>query len=188
MSLIISCILFIAFITVLPHRIVNAAEIENVVFSNRFATDELELKLNGCGLLQYMIFVKSYAGGLYLPRDIPASKVLSEVHKRLEIEYFRNIEGQDFGPATNKIIAKNVAPETLERLRPKIEYLNSLYEDVKPGDRYSLTYIPGKGTELALNGVPKGIAEGSEFAAALFSVWLGPNPIYRSFKKQLLGL
>ena len=63
-----------------------------------------------------------------------------------------------------------------------------MYEDVKPGDRYSLTYIPGKGTELALNGEPKGIVEGSEFAAALFSIWLGKKPIDESFKKQILDL
>jgi hypothetical protein len=63
-----------------------------------------------------------------------------------------------------------------------------MYEDVKPGDRYSLTYIPGKGTKLALNGEHKGTIEGSEFAAALFSIWLGNKPIDKTFKKQILGL
>jgi hypothetical protein len=166
----------------------SAAEIENVVFSERYTSNGLDLKLRGCGLLRYMVFVKAYVGGLYLPKDVPADQALSGVPKRLEVEYFHPIKGRDFGPATNKILAKNVDSETLERLRPKIEYHNSLYEDVKPGDRYSLTYIPGKGTELALNGVPKGIVKGSEFADALFSVWLGPNPIDKTFKKQLLGL
>jgi hypothetical protein len=47
--------------------------------------------------------------------------------------------------------------------------------------------VPGRGTELALNGEPKGIIEGSEFAAAVFSIWLGPKPISNSFKKQILG-
>ena len=70
----------------------------------------------------------------------------------------------------------------------QIDYHNSLYEDVQPGDRYSLTYIPGRGTELALNGEPKGIIEGAEFAQAVFSIWLGPKPIDNTFKKQILGL
>ena len=99
-----------------------------------------------------------------------------------------SIKGKDFGPATDESIAKNVSPQTFKQLRPKIDYHNSLYEDVQPGDRYSLTYIPGKGTELALNGVPKGIIEGADFAAAVFSIWLGPMPISHSFKKQILGL
>jgi hypothetical protein len=102
------------------------------------------------------------------------------------LEYFRAIKGQDFGPATNKSVAKNVDASTLERIRPQIDYHNSLYVDVKPGDRYSLTYIPGRGTELALNNKQKGIIEGDEFAAAIFSIWLGSNPISKSFKRQIM--
>jgi|GEM_PF-6959131 len=33
----------------------------------------------------------------------------------------------------------------------------------------------------------RGIIAGSEFAAALFSIWLGPEPLSRSFKTALLG-
>jgi hypothetical protein len=51
-----------------------------------------------------------------------------------------------------------------------------------------LTYIPGRGTELALNGEPKGIIEGADFATALFSIWIGQKPIDESFKRQIMGL
>jgi hypothetical protein len=112
---------------------------------------------------------------------------MSDTGKRLELEYFRSIKGKDFGPATNKSIAKNVDSKTFDRLRPQIEFHNSLYQDVQPGDRYSLTYVPGRGTELALNGEPKGIIEGAEFAAAVFSIWLGSKPMNETFKKQILG-
>jgi hypothetical protein len=114
-------------------------------------------------------------------------KALSDRAKRIELEYFRSIKGKDFGPATNKSIAEIVDSKTFNRLRPQIEYHNSLYEDVQPGDRYSLTYVPGSGTELALNGEPKGLIEGADFAAAVFSIWLGPKPINNSFKEQILG-
>ena len=63
-----------------------------------------------------------------------------------------------------------------------------MYEDVEPGDRYSLTYIPGRGTELALNDEPKGVIEGADFASAVYAIWLGQNPISQSFRQQLLGL
>ena len=104
------------------------------------------------------------------------------------MEYLRPFRGKDFGPATVKMMEKNVDPDTIARLKDQIDYHNSLYEDVKPGDRYSLTYIPGKGTELALNGQPKGTIEGAELASALFSMWIGENPIDQSFKRQILGL
>ena len=51
-----------------------------------------------------------------------------------------------------------------------------------------LTYIPGRGTELALNGETKGLIKGANFAVAVFSIWLGSKPINKSFKRQILGL
>ena len=98
------------------------------------------------------------------------------------------MKGKDFGPATYKGLSKNLDEAAIERLRPRIDYHNSLYVDVQPGDRYALTYVPGVGTELALNGRPIGIIEGADFAAAIFSLWLGENPYDRQFKNALLGL
>ncbi len=167
---------------------IEAAEIEGVNFDDQYQLEDGVLKIRGTGIMQVMIFAKVYAGALYLPEDTPSKLALSDVPKRLEVEYFRSFAGDEFGPATNKKISENVDPQTYKRLQPRIEYHNSLYQDVQPGDRYALTYIPGKGTELTLNGEPKGIIEGADFAAALFSIWLGSRPISDSMKKELLDL
>ena len=167
---------------------IEAAEIEGVVFDDRYTTAGTSLRLRGTGLLRVMVFAKVYVGALYLPEDCPSKLALSDVPKRLEIEYFRSIAGEDFGAATSKKISENVDHQTLERLRPRLEYYNSLYQDVNNGDRYALTYIPGRGTELTLNGEPRGIVKGADFAAALFSIWLGSKPISESLKKELLNL
>jgi hypothetical protein len=167
---------------------IEAAEIEGVRFGDQHITGDTMLKIRGAGLLRVMVFAKVYVSALYLPEDCTSKMLLSDVPKRLEVEYMRSIAGNDFGLVTNKKISENVDSQTFERLRPRIEYHNSLYQDVQPGDRYSLTYIPGKGTELALNGEPQGVIEGADFAAALFSIWLGPKPISESLKKDLLDL
>ena len=166
---------------------VQAAEVEDPKFSETHAADGKTLQLSGTGLLRYWGF-KAYKGALYLEKGVPVDEALSDKAKRIELEYYRAIKGEDFGPATDKFISRNVDAVTYERLRSRIELHNSLYEDVQPGDRYSLTYVPGRGTELALNGQPKGIIEGAEFAAAVFSIWLGPKPINSTFKAQILGL
>jgi hypothetical protein len=163
------------------------AEVEGIKFDDTYAVEDNSMRLTGAGLLRYWGF-KAYTGALYLEEGASVDDVLADKAKRIELEYFRAIKGKDFGPATDKSIAKNVDAATYDRLRPRIDYHNSLYEDVQPGDRYSLTYIPGRGTELALNGQPKGLIEGADFAAAIFSIWLGPKPINNSFKKQILGL
>lgn len=167
---------------------VSGAEIEGVHFENTYETDGVRLKIQGTGLLRYLGFIKAYVGALYLEEGSSIVDVLSDKPKRLEVEYFHALKGEDFGISTNKVIAKNTDALTLEKIRPQIDYHNSLYEDVQSGDRYSLTYIPGRGTELALNGRTKGIIKGADFASALFSMWLGEFPMNEPFKKQLLGL
>ena len=167
---------------------IEAAEMEGIRFDDRYALEDTSLELRGTGLLRVMVFAKVYVAALYLPADVPSKLALSDVPKRLEVEYFRSIAGDDFGLATRKKMPENVDPQTYERLLPRLEYHNSLYQDVQPGDRYALTYIPGIGTELTLNGEPKGTVEGADFAAALFAIWLGPKPFSESLKKELLDL
>jgi hypothetical protein len=166
---------------------VQGAEIEGVTFDDSVVTNDTLLTLRGTGLFRYLGFIKAYVGALYVADGTPTEEVLADAAKRLEVEYFHAIEGEDFGPATDKVIARNVDAQTLATLRPRIDQHNALYEDVQPGDRYSLTYIPGRGTELALNGEPKGLIEGADFAAAIYAMWLGQQPMNESFKKQLLG-
>ncbi len=167
---------------------VNGAEIKGVHFENTYEAQGIRMEIQGTGLLRYFGFIKAYVGALYLEEGSLVTDVLSDKPKRLEVEYFHALKGEDFGISTNKVIAKNTDAQTLEKIRPQIDDHNSLYEDVRPGDRYSLTYIPGRGTELALNGKTKGIIKGADFASALFSMWLGKFPMNEPFKKQLLGL
>ena len=183
--------LLIALLIILSFSIISpsskeAAEINGTYFEDTITVGNTTLNLTGVGLLRYWGF-KAYVGAFYLEEGFKVENTLSDRAKRIEIEYLRPIRGKDFGSATDTVISQNVDQETFERLRPQIDYHNSLYEDVKPGDRYSLTYVPGKGTELALNGQPKGIIAGKEFAKAVFSIWLGPEPINASFKDQILG-
>jgi hypothetical protein len=166
----------------------GAASIEDVTFSARHQREGLVLPLQGVGLLRYRLVFKGYVAALYLPPDVAPEQALDDVPKRLEIEYFWAIGARDFAAAQNEGIARNVDPATLERVRPAMQEMAALYRDVQPGDRYALTYLPERGTELALNGEPLGRVGGSEFARAIFSIWLGEEPLSQSLKKQLLGI
>jgi hypothetical protein len=166
----------------------EAAEVEGIKFDDRYETGDAILELKGGGLMRVMVFAKIYVAVLYLPEDVPSKLALTDVPKRLEVEYLRSIPAKDFGTATNQKVSDNVDKSTYAQLRPRLAYHNSLYQDVQAGDRYALTYVPGKGTELTYNGDPRGTVEGADFAAALFSIWLGPNPISESLKKDLLNL
>jgi len=169
---------------------VRAAEIEGVRFDDRVTVAGSPLVLVSTGLLRYRIVFRGYVAALYVaPGAAPESVFLADAPKRLEISYFWGIGGSDFAQATIDGIAKNFRPADVERLRARTERLNALYADVKPGDRYALTYLPGRGLELALNGVPRGApVEGADFAAAIFAIWFGRVPFDEGLKRELLRL
>ena len=164
-----------------------AADIEGVHFADQYQRGDVTLALHCVGLLRYKVLFKGYVAGLYLGAGVSAQEGLADVPKRLELSYFWGIKGSDFGKAGDEILAQNVDPDTLARLRPRLEQINALYESVNPGDRYALTYVPGLGTELALNGRSKGIIPGADFAAAYFRIWLGDQPIDTALRDQLLA-
>lgn len=164
----------------------GSVEIEGVEFSSTFASEDVELELSCVGLLRYMYVVKGYVAALYVDREVAATDILADVPKRLEISYFWELEGKAIGAAGEQLVERNVDAAALQRLRPQLEQIRALYDDVRPGDRYALTYVPGRGTELALNGKVKGVIPGSEFARAYFSIWLGEQPMDVALRNQLL--
>lgn len=164
-----------------------AAQVGGVKFEERLPLGEEELRLNGVALFRYRVVIKAYAAALYLGEGISADRALDDVPRRLEIEYFWAIPAEAFAEVTVDGIARNVDAETMADLHDRIERFNALYSDVRPGDRYALTYLPGDGTILSLNGVPRGSIPGADFARALFSIWLGEEPFDASLKTQLLG-
>lgn len=170
-----------------PRPGMAAADIEGVHFADQYQRDDVTLALHCVGLLRYKVLFKGYVAGLYLGAGVAAEEALADVPKRLELSYFWSIKGSDFGTAGDEILARNVDPDTLARLRPRLQQINALYETVNPGDRYALTYLPGLGTELALNGRRKGIIPGADFAAAYFRIWLGTQPIDATLRDRLLA-
>lgn len=165
----------------------HGAQIEGVRFDPYHEEDDVRIPLQGTALFRYMGIFKAYVGAIYHEENLALEEILGDRPKRLEVEYFHAIKGSDFGPVTDKFIARNLDAAALARIRPQITYHNALYRDVRPGDRYALTYIPGRGTELSLNGERLGVIPGAEFASALFAMWLGDNSMDDDFKRQLLG-
>jgi len=165
----------------------SAAEVMGVTFAERIATGGGELVLVNVAALRWKLVFHPYVGGLYVAPGTDPRRWQDDVPKRLELEYFYALAGKDFGPAGEQVLAQNVSSERLAALRARIDRIAALYVDVVPGDRYALTYHPGRGTELAKNGRALGVVEGADFAAAYFSIWLGDEPISDAFRDRLLA-
>ena len=165
----------------------QAAEIEEIPFPEKVTAGEQSLPLHGLGLLRYRVFFRGYVGGLYLPENVPASRTLEDVPKALELYYFWDIEGRFFGEAADELLEQNHPPERVAAIRERLDRLNTLYRDVKVGDRYRLTYVPGEGTTLSHNGKALGTIPGADFAADYFGIWLGAKPLNNAFRDQMLS-
>lgn len=164
-----------------------AAEIEDIPFPETVEAGQAQLPLFGLGLLRYRVLFRGYVGGLYLPPDAQASDTFRDTPKALELYYFWKIEGRFFGEAADELLARTLPPERISALRERLDRLHGLYQDVVPGDRYRLTYLPGRGTSLTLNGELLGIIPGADFAADYFGIWLGEDPLNESFRDQLFA-
>jgi hypothetical protein len=160
--------------------------VEGVTFAPEVRIGEAMVPLRNAALLRYLVVIKAYVAALYLPAEVAPEQALADVPKRLEISYLVAIRGEDFDKGAAPVLRRNLSPAELGRLQERLARLNAAYRDVRPGDRYALTYHPDRGTELSLNGTPLVTIEGADFAAAYFGVWLGREPIDADLKKALL--
>ena len=165
---------------------VRAMTIEGITFANEVRIGDAMVPLRNVALLRYLLVLKAYVAAFYLPANVSPERALADVPKRLEISYLVAIRGEDFDKGAAPVLRRNLSAAELGRLQERLERLNAAYRDVKPGDRYALTYHPGHGTELSFNGIPLVTIEGEDFAAAYFGVWLGRDPIDAGLKKLLL--
>lgn len=166
----------------------QAAEVKGVHFSDSLVVEQVELKLNGVAVLKWAMLFDVYAGALYLPGGVPGQAWSKDVAKRLELSYFREIEAEGFAEASDRILQDNLLPAEYQPLAKRLQTFYGFFRDVKPGDRYSINYIPEKGTELRLNEQPLGQVPGADFAAAYFGIWLGAEPISKEFRNRLLAI
>jgi hypothetical protein len=72
-------------------------------------------------------------------------------------------------------------------LKARLDTVNAAIPDLKKGDELTITYIPGKGTHVQSKGGQDLSVEGKDFADALFSVWLGKDPVDDDLKDGMLG-
>jgi Chalcone isomerase-like len=163
-----------------------AAVIKNVHFADTVMVDQTELKVRGVAVLKWGLLFNVYAGAFYLPGGNSGRAWKSDIPKRLELAYFREIKATDFADSSDQLLRRNLSTAEYQALEERLKKFWTLFRDVQPGDRYRLTYSPGLGTELRLNDEPLGVVPGADFSVAYFGIWLGENPISEKFRDRLL--
>src|SRR5215510_7751786 len=151
--------------------------------------DGATLALNGLGLRQATVLkVNVYVAALYVPKPAtdPATILASSTPKRLDLHFVRAVGRSDLTKAWDEGFEAN-AKGQLPALKERVEKFKGLMTDMKAGEQMSFTHRPGKGVGVDIGGAAKGMIEGDDFAKALLSIWLGPNPPNAGLKAGLFG-
>ena len=108
--------------------------------------------------------------------DASIQDPLGEFPKELEFVYARKLKREQLIEAADKILKKTYSETELKTIAEQIDAINAAYEDVRPGDRYTLRYDPeNQATALLKNGQLVTETVGDEFQRIYFSIWLGPK-------------
>ena len=166
---------------------VFALEVGGVKLPDTVTVDGKALKLNGAGIRKKAIF-KVYVAALYVetPSKDAASLISSSQIKSMRLYMLRNVEGPKISGAIVEGFENN-SKAAMPELKSRLDQLAKLIPDVKEGETIDLTWVPDKGTQVAVRGTTAGTIEGRDFADALFAVWLGPNPVQEDLKLALTG-
>ena len=166
-----------------------AAECDGVSFPETAAVGSEQVSLNGLGLRRATFLkVHVYVAGLYLAEKSNDPKSILEKDQawRLEMKFMRDVEASDMRDAWDEGFENN-AGDAVEDLQGRIDKLNLWMADMEEGKILWYGYTPGRGVEVNVNGASKGVIEGSDFARALLSVNLGPEPPTEELQEGLLG-
>ncbi|MCP3165647.1 chalcone isomerase family protein [Myxococcus qinghaiensis] len=163
-------------------------EVAGVKYPETAKVGDKELKLNGVGLRKKFV-VKVYTVGLYLetPSKDAAQVLAADESKRVRMYMLRDLDKKTITEAIVDGFKKNAGAK-MPALQERLNTFTAEIPDLKKGDELILTYIPGTGTQIQSKKEGEKISvAGKDFADALFSVWLGKDPVDDGLKDGMLG-
>src|ERR1700686_5377656 len=165
-----------------------AATLADVTLPDKVDAGGQPLVLDGLGLRK-KFFIKVYVGGLYLPAKerSPAKVLAADAPRRMSFRFLYSVSASQMCDAWNEGLADN-APATGGEVKAGFKTLCTYMEDIPKGHEMVLTYLPGQGTQVEVNGKAKGTLPGKATADAILATWIGPHPgPGEDFKQAVLG-
>ena len=157
----------------------SALEVAGVKVADSVTVDGKALVLNGAGLRTRTMFnVKVYVGALYVTQRSTdgAAIVALDAPRVIRLTLLRDVDRSSMLDAFRNGIESN-SPAQAAALAPKLKLVEGSFPaEFKEGQVLTVTYVPGTGTTVGVEGQKGVTVEGKDFADALFRIWLGPKP------------
>jgi len=165
-----------------------ALTLAGVNMEDRVTVGGQTLVLNGAGLRK-KLFIKVYVGGLYLPakNSNAAAIMAADTPRRQVMHFLYSVSKSQMCDAWDEGLEDNTKNPSAE-VKANFKTLCSWMEPIPKGNRLVLTYVPGTGTTVEVNGKAKGTLPGKATSDAILATWIGPKPgPGQDFKKAVLG-
>ena len=170
----------------------QTTDIAGVKFPNTLQVGNAKLQLNGAGV-RYKVVFKVYAAALYLAdkAGTPEAVLAASGPRHLQIVMLREIDANELGKLFTKGMELNAPREEFSKSINGILRMSDIFSSRKKllaGDSFSVEWVPGTGTVIAVNGKVEGLPiKEPEFYSALMKIWLGKSPADTQLKEALLG-
>lgn len=174
-------VISILFISLLFGRAYSSTETVNVhdhEYPSQFEDHSVTWTLAGTHHFKYKIFFSVFTAALYQPEEGEGTS--------LRFTYTRKLKADDLRELAMKTLKAQNDSETLENYQTLTDEIQESYQDVKPGDAYTITVVPEKGTWLYLNDQEVFFTENAEFGEWYLNIWLGNPPASEDLKTALL--
>lgn len=158
------------------------------LFPETYETEQQILHKRGEYRYVYRMFFKLYEAALFTEKTATPEDILSaKVPFHLSFHYLRKIDKSIIRESAQKMLEKNLSAAEFDRIAVRVDQINAAYKTVNEGERSSLSYSPGAGTRLCINGMPVITIAGDDFARLYFQIWFGEKPISKPMKSSLIG-
>lgn len=166
----------------------SAATVAGVSLPDTIDASGHKLVLNGAALRK-KLFIKVYVGGLYLSakQNNAAAIITADAARRQVMHFLFDVDKGKMAEAWEEGLEQNT-PNASAEVKTAFKTLSTWMEDMEKGQKIVLTYVPGTGTTVEVNGKNKGTLGGKAVADAILNTWIGPDPgPGADFKKGVLG-
>ena len=166
----------------------GAGTLAGVALPDKVDVGGQALVLNGIGLRK-KFFVKVYVGGLYLPAKerSPAKVLAADAPRRMTFAFVYSVSASQMCDAWEEGLADNT-PAAGPEVKAGFKTLCAAMEDIPKGHEMVLTYLPGQGTRVEVNGKTKATLPGKPTSDAILATWIGAHPgPGNDFKQAVLG-
>jgi chalcone isomerase-like protein len=181
-------VLACVFIAALAAQPACARQMVGVTFVDTIRVEHTLFTLNGTAALK-RFGVRVLVAGLWLEhKHRDAATILREDAPRRYVTHFlHGVSSKRICRAWKEGLEAN-SPDASPEVRQQFLELCGWIRDFHPGDEIAVTYLPGHGSLVDVNGARLGVILGKAFADAYFACAIGPKPgPGGAFKTRLLG-